>query len=360
MKKQVARILVVDDEPHVCDLLMRWLTADGHSCAPAFNGETALRLLQSHEFHLVISDIMMPGISGMDLLRTIKMRFPKIAVLMVTAVDDRKTGILALELGAYGYIIKPFDRNEILINVASALERRETSLLARQYELNLAEHAHRHDLEMRHREEIILRMISASGRGHGETGGHLRRVGSYASALAKTVASGWTLRALEDIEVAAALHDAGKVGISHRILHKTGKLTPEEFDVMKTHTLIGQRILGDSDAPLLRMARDIAFSHHERWDGSGYPQGLAGKAIPETARIVAVVEVYDALINKRLYRPAFTEDEALSMMIQQSGKQFDPRTLDAFISILPEIRDIRDEIERAELGSQNPPAILNR
>jgi putative two-component system response regulator len=360
MKKRAAKILIVDDEPYVCDLLARWLTADGYHCASAFDGQTALRLLETHEFHLVVSDIMMPGLSGLDLLKIIRKRFPKVAVLMVTAVDDRKTGILTLELGAYGYIIKPFERNEILINVASALERREMALLSQQYELNLSEHAHRHDLEIRRRDEIVLRMISAQGRRHGETGGHIRRVGRYASALAKAVASGWTLRALEDIGVAAAMHDAGKIGIPHRILHKPGKLTTEEFDIMKTHTQIGKRILGDSDSPLLRMAGDIAFSHHERWDGTGYPQGLAGEAIPESARIVAVVEVYDALINKRLYRPAFPEKEALSMMTQQSGKQFDPRIFDAFVGILPEIRRIRDEIKDAELGTRNLAGVLGR
>lgn len=360
MKTRAARILIVDDEPYVCDLLARWLTADGYNCASAFDGQTALRLLETHEFHLVVSDIMMPGLSGLDLLKIIKKRFPKVAVLMVTAVDDRKTGILTLELGAYGYIIKPFERNEILINVASALERREMALLSQQYELNLSEHAHRHDLEIRHRDEIVLRMISASGRPHGETGGHIRRVGRYASALAKAVASGWTLRALEEIGVAAAMHDAGKIGISHRILHKPGKLTSEEFDIMKTHTQIGKRILGDYDSPLLRMAGDIAFSHHERWDGTGYPQGLAGEAIPESARIVAVVEVYDALINKRLYRPAFPEKEALSMMTEQSGKHFDPRIFDAFMGILSEIRRISDEIRDTGLEGRNLPGGLGR
>jgi len=358
MKRGAARILIVDDEPYVCDLLVRWLTAEGYNCDSAFNGGMALELMKSHEYHLVISDIIMPGLSGIDLLKIIKKRFQKAAVLMVTALDDRKTGILTLELGAYGYIIKPFERNEILINVASALERREMALLSQQYELNLSEHALRHDLEIRHRNEIVLRMISAAGRRHGETGGHIRRVGRYASALAKAVASGWTLRALEDIGMAAAMHDAGKTGIPHRILHKAGKLTTEEFEIMKTHTEIGRRILGDSDSPLLRMARDIAFSHHERWNGTGYPQGLAGEAIPESARIAAVVEVYDALINKRLYRAAFPEKEALFKMTEQSGKQFDPRILDAFLGILPEIRRIRDETKDAALGVRNPQTNL--
>jgi putative two-component system response regulator len=358
MKKRPARILIVDDEPFVCELLARWLLADGHDCAPAFSGEMALRLLETREFDLVISDIMMPGLSGIDLLKVIKKRFPKVAVLMVTAVDDRKTGILTLELGAYAYIIKPFERNEILINVASALERREMALLSRQYEHNLSEHARRHDSEIRHRDEIVLRMISASGRRHGETGGHLQRVGRYASALAKAVASGWTLRALEDISMAAAMHDIGKIGLPFRILHKAGKLTAEEFNIMKTHTQIGRRILGNSESPVLRMAGDVAFSHHERWDGTGYPQGLVGEAIPESARIVAVVEVYDALVNERLYRPAYSEDEALSMMTQQSGKHFDPKILDAFLGILPEVRRIRDKVNSAELGARNTPAIL--
>jgi len=358
MKRRSAKILVVDDEPYVCDILARWLVADGHDCASAFSGQMALRMLETHEFHLVISDIMMPGLSGIDLLKVIKKRFPKVAVLMVTAIDDRRTGILTMELGASAYIIKPFERNEILINVATALERREMSLLSQQYELNLSNHVQRHGSEIRQRDEILLRMISFSGRSHGETGGHLRRVGRCAVALAKAVGSGWTLRALEDIRIAAAMHDAGKIGIPQRILQKPGSLTTEEFDLMKTHTEIGRRIIGDSDSPLLCMARDVIFSHHERWDGTGYPKGLAGEAIPESARIVAVVEVYDALLNKRPHRPAYSEDEALSMMTQQSGGHFEPRIFDAFLGILPEIRRIRDETKDAQLATRKPPAAL--
>jgi len=337
------KILIVDDEPHVAELLARWLGAEGYQCSVAFSGEAALELLENFEFQLVVSDIMMRGMSGIDLLRVVKKRFPGVAVLMVTAVDNRGTGILALELGAYGYVIKPFERNEILIHAADALARRETALLGQEYDRNLAEHLKRHEVEIRHREEIILRMISASGRNHGETGAHLRRVAGYSSALAKAAASGWTLQALEDIGVAAAMHDIGKVGIPSSILCKAEWLNPDERAIAEKHAELGARLLGESDTTLLRMAKEIALSHHERWDGAGYPHGLAGAAIPESARIVAIADVYDALLHPRAWRPAFSEEEAISMMVQEKGKHFDPRLLEVFIRTLPEIRRIREE-----------------
>ncbi len=340
--RRVAKILIVDDEPHVAELLSRWLRAEGYDCVTASRAETALPLLEAVEFHLVVSDIMMPGMSGVELLGIIRKKFPGVAVLMVTAVDDRSTGILTLELGAYGYIIKPFEKNEILIHVADALARRETALLGQAYDRNLAEHLQRHGDEIRQREEIVLRMISASGRRHGETGAHLRRVAGYCAALAKAVASGWTLQALEDIGVAAAMHDVGKIGIPESLWRKAERLNPEERKIAEKHAEIGARLLGESDTTLLRMARDIARSHHERWDGSGYPDGLVGEAIPECARLVAIADVYDALIHRRVWRTAFSEEEAISIMVQEKGKHFDPRILDVFLRILPEIRRIRE------------------
>ena len=342
-RKPADRILIVDDEPHVAELLSRWLRAQRYDCAVAFSAEAALALLETVEFHLVFCDIMMPGMSGLDLLRIVRKKFPKVAVLMVTAVDDRSTAILTLELGAYGYIIKPFQMNEILIHAADALARRETALLGQQYDRNLEEHLKRHEAEIRHREEIVLRMITASGRSHGETGAHLRRVAGYSSVMARAAASAWTLQALEDISLAAAMHDLGKIAITQSIWNKTERLSPQEFSVAQQHAELGARLLGDSDATLLRMARKIALSHHERWDGEGYPHGIAGEAIPESARIVAIADVYDALLHRRLWRPAFSEEEAISIMVQEKGKHFDPRLLEVFLRTLPEIRIIRQE-----------------
>ena len=343
METEKARILIVDDEPNIGDLLSRWLTAEGYECAVAENGETAVTLLENNHFDLVVSDIMMPGMSGMDLLTVAKTLFADIAVVMVTAVDDRKTAIMALDLGAYGYVIKPFDRNEILINVANALERRRLFLLSREYENELETKVKQRTKEVREREEeIVLRLISAAGYRDHETGTHIRRIGLYSALMAADL--GWDAQAVDLVRLAASMHDLGKIGISDNILLKPGALTSEEFDVMKNHTLIGARILGGSDIALLQLAKEIALSHHERWDGSGYPQGLVTDSIPQSARIVSVADVYDALVHDRVYRPALPEDEALAIMDQQKGKYFDPRVFDSFMRMLPELRGIREEV----------------
>ena len=185
--------------------------------------------------------------------------------------------------------------------------------------------------------------MSASEYRDEETGAHIRRMGQYAVTLAE--AAGWKGQAAADIRLAAPMHDIGKIGVPDTILLKPGKLTPEEFDRMKKHTMIGAQILGVADIPLIRTAKEIAVSHHEKWDGSGYPEGLAGEAIPECARMVAVCDVYDALVTHRVYRPAFPEEEALAMMTKEKGKHFDPKLFDGFMDMLPEFRRIREEID---------------
>lgn len=347
IERQTVSILIVDDEPDIGRILSAWLMKAGYDCATATTGEQALELLQSRKFQLVVSDIMMPGMSGIDLLTCVKESFQDVAVVLVTAVDDRKTAIMTLELGAYGYVIKPFDRNEILINVANALERRRLTLLSRKYEESLESEVRAKTREIREREEeIVLRLISASGFRDDETGAHIKRIGLYAAVVATDL--GWKQESVADIRLAAAMHDVGKIGISDSILLKPGKLTPEEFEVMKTHATIGARLLGSSNIPLLRLAKEIALSHHEKWDGSGYPNGLAGEAIAQSGRIVAIADVYDALVMKRVYRPAIPEPEALAMMTSNRGTHFDPGIFDRFMALLPEIRRIRQEVQDEE------------
>lgn len=342
--RQKARILLVDDEPYVSELLSRWLSLEGYSCDVASSAEAALELLHSQPYHLLVSDIMMPGMSGIDLLKIVRTSFPDLAVIMVTAVDDRKTAVRMLELGAYGYVIKPFDRNEILISVANALERRRVTLLMREYEYSLEQKVLERTAQVRQREEqIVFRLVSASQYRDSETGAHIRRIGLYSSVIARELA--WNSEAVNDVRLAAPMHDVGKIGIPDRILQKPGKLTPEEFEIMKQHTEIGGRILDHPDIPLLHMAKEIALSHHEKWDGSGYPYGLAGRAIPQSARIVAIADVYDALCHNRVYKPAWPEAKAVSTLIAESGKHFDPEIVEAFLRVLPEIRWIREEVK---------------
>ena len=191
-------------------------------------------------------------------------------------------------------------------------------------------------------EEIIFRLLSTAAYRDNETGDHIRRIGLYSSAVARNL--GWKDQAADDIRLAAAMHDIGKVGIPDNILKKPGILTPEEFAIMKTHTEIGSRILGDSSVEMVQMAAKIALAHHEKWDGSGYPKGLSGDVIPESSRIVAVADVYDALVNDRVYRPAMSEPATIAIMNDGKGRHFDPRILEAFFDLLPEIWRIRDQV----------------
>ena len=338
-----ARILIVDDEPHVRKVISRSLTKLGYECAMADSGEEALDVLSEREFDLLISDIMMPGMSGLDLLQVVRQQFPDMAVIMVTAVDERATAIRSLELGAYGYMIKPFDNNELVISVVNALERRRLTLVSQAYGRRLEEEVRARTEDIRRREEeIALRLVSASEYRDEETGAHIRRIGLYVAVLAE--AMGWPQEEVESIRVAGPMHDIGKIGVPDHILLKPGKLTREEFETMKTHTDIGAGILTGSDVPLLHMAMDIAQSHHEKWDGSGYPGRLVGQQIPKAARLVAAADVYDALVHDRVYRPAMPEDQALGIMQENCGTQFDPDVFECFLRMLPKFRRIRGSV----------------
>jgi len=340
---QTASILIVDDEPFMRDLISRWLCPEGYDCSTAASAEDAWDLLQRDSFSLVISDIKLPAKSGIDLLETIKNELQDVAVLMITGVDDRRTAIRALELGAYGYVVKPLEQNEVIINVLNALGRRRLSLEAKEQERMLQEKVRRQTEEIRvSREEIALRLIAAQEYRHDETGAHIRRIGLYAETVGKAMS--YPEEHTEMLRLTAPMHDVGKIGIPDSILLKPGKLTPQEWDIMKRHTAIGAQILGGKSVPHLSLARDIALSHHEKWDGSGYSQGLSGRDIPEAARIVAIVDVYDALVHDRVYRPAFPEDRALDIMEKDRGAHFDPDLFAVFVQVLPRLRQIRSRI----------------
>lgn len=337
------RVLIADDEPYVQRILSRILEPEGYQCDTVGSTNEALEKLARRDYSLLISDIMMPGRSGIELLSEVREEYPDLAVIMVTAVDDRDTAVRTLELGAYGYVIKPFDQNEVVINVANALERRRLVMLSKRYAHELEEEVRERTADIRRREqEIALRLVTASEYRDEETGAHIRRIGRYAEIVAREF--GWDIDAAEEIGLAAPMHDVGKIGVPDNILLKPGTLTDEEFEIIKTHTRIGAEILGGSDIPLLQLAEEIALTHHERWDGSGYPRGLAGEEIPESGRIVAVIDVYDSLVHDRVYRDALPEDDALEIISDGRDAHFDSRVHDAFLEVLPELRAIRQEV----------------
>jgi PAS domain S-box-containing protein len=214
---------------------------------------------------------------------------------------------------------------------------------------------HIRSIQLAH-EEMILRLLAVSALRDFETGAHIRRTGLFSEVLA--TAAGWDRSRANQLRMAAAMHDVGKIGIPDAILRKPGRLTDEEFEIMKSHCLLGANMLGNSQSSVMQLAQQIAMSHHEHWDGRGYPHGLAGVAIPECARIVAIVDVYDALSHDRVYRPAYSEPEVVSMMLERSSTHFDPHLLECFFSVLPKIRRILQANPDGDLGDAAPSLAL--
>jgi putative two-component system response regulator len=343
VENEPARILIVDDEEEICDILCRWLESAGYRCEAASHGDAALKMLEQQKFDLMVTDIMMPGMSGVDLVTITKTLFSDMAVIIVTAVDDPPTATTTLELGAYGYVVKPFQREEILTMTANALHCRRVSTLSQRRGRDLIFKAcDEPEDALQTEEEIIVRLVSATALRSGETQGHLRRMGLYSFELAKSL--GWSSERAKQIRLAAPMHDIGIAALPDGVLRKPGRYNEEEFEVIKTHPEIGARLLGGSRLPMMQMASDIAYAHHERWDGSGYPRGLSGEDIAESARIVAVADVYDSLVHPQPYRPALEEEDAVSIMMAAGRAHFGPRVFDCFMDRLNVMNGIRVQV----------------
>jgi putative two-component system response regulator len=345
-KETSNRILIVDNSPGARELLGRWLTDEGYAWDTASSAQEALYEVRRKEYSLVLIECALPGVSGIDLLIGVRRDQPDLAVIMMSGCMDRQTALLALEMGAHACLFKPLKRDEVLIGIAASLERRRAEKEKRAYQLWLEEEvkAHRKDLRSRE-EEVALRLVWAAEYRDDATGGHIRRIGAYAAILAEGL--GWRSREIEDLRLAATMHDIGKIGIPDSILLKPGRLIASEFEMLKRHTEIGARILADSQLPVLRLAREIALCHHERWDGEGYPRGLRGAAIPLEARIVTVADSYDALVCERVYSPAVAESEAVRIMTRERARQFDPKVFDVFLQVLPALRSARLKADNA-------------
>jgi cyclic di-GMP phosphodiesterase len=336
------RILCVDDDPTVRALIGRVLGDAGHDCTLAADVAEARRLLHLHEYELVVCDIGLPDESGLELLAELAHR-PSIATVMVTGQDDPETADLALELGAYGYVTKPFAPNELLISIASAARRKRrddarSAQLERAYASLAASEA-----ELRRAyAETVTRLGRAMEYHDLETGEHVERVAASAGAIA--VAIGLDAEFTERLRLAAPLHDIGKIAIPEAILRKPGPLSPAERREMERHTDVGHALLAGSGNELLDLAATVAWTHHEAWDGSGYPRGLAGEEIPLAGRIVAVADVFDALTSDRPYRRAWSTEDAVAFFLMQRGCMFDPELVDALLQVREDGGDARASI----------------
>jgi putative two-component system response regulator len=342
MPNKPPRILLVDDDESLCQLLARWLTREGYDCHPVFSGEAALAALRETTFDLMITDLNMPGMSGIELLGQARGKCRDMISIVVSAVDDRNIAISALELDAFAYIIKPINKSETLINVANALRHQRLELENRLYteEMNQLVIERTRELKEKEeevrlsRDETICCLARAAEFRDNETAQHTVRMANYCQLLAEK--AGLEPELCRLIGDASPLHDVGKIGIPDEILLKPGKLTTEEFTIIKTHSEIGRRILGDSSSRLLKIAATIAHTHHEKVDGSGYPRGLVGDKIPIEGRIAAICDVFDALTFDRVYKKAFSIEKASAIMREGRGTHFDANLLDLFFTSLNE------------------------
>ncbi|WP_058866271.1 HD domain-containing phosphohydrolase [Chloracidobacterium thermophilum] len=339
-----ARILVVDDLELNIKLLENLLAEAGYRRVfSTTDSRQVVGLYRELSPDLVILDLHMPyrnGFQVMEDLREIE-HDSYIPVLVLTGLPDHATRLRALESGARDFLSKPFEHVEALTRIRNMIEVRLLHNEVREQNRVLEEKVRQRTQQLRETQlEIVRRLGRAAEYRDNVTGMHVIRMSHYCAELARAI--GWNDEACEMLLHASPMHDIGKIGIPDRILLKEGKLTPEEWEVMKSHATIGAELLGGSTSPLMQMAMEIALSHHEKWDGSGYPNGLKGEEIPIVGRIVALCDVFDALTTERPYKQAWSVEAVIAEIDRQSGRHFDPNLVEAFKSILPRILQIRE------------------
>jgi putative two-component system response regulator len=341
-------VLVVDDEHAARAVAGRILQShyDVHFGGDAT--EARAKLMGGH-IDLMLCDIHLPGESGMELVQSVLSREEDdLGVVMVTGEDSPRLADWAFELGAYGYLVKPYRRGDLLITVSNALRRRQLEQQSRAYQRELEQDVIVKSLETEHVRGLLRRSEESLERSRVETvhklslavemrdqvtGHHLSRMGAYCEEIARRMHL--SEEVCDVVSLAAQMHDIGKVAIPDRILLKRGPLTEKERSQVETHAEIGKQILQGSESPILKLAEAIAWTHHEKVDGSGYPRGLAGEEIPMPGRIAAVADVYDALTRERPYRQAMPLAEATALMADGRGSHFDPEVLDVFMHAVP-------------------------
>jgi putative two-component system response regulator len=351
----VPQLLIVDDE----EPLRRWeervVRENGYTCEGAGDANVARERLRNDSYRLALLDVNMPGDSGIELLSEIRREHPDVAVLMVTGEDSNELAMSAIELGAYGYLVKPIGSGELIINVANALHRRSCEAhnqhvlqrlqsAVRQRSEELAQALQSLELSeskvWASQAETIFRLARMVEFRDEETGRHVHRMSSYCEILARQI--GYSAQDAERLRLASQLHDVGKVAVPDGVLLKPGKLTPEEFEIVRRHTDAGYKMLLGSSSDIVQLGGLIAYTHHERWDGTGYPRRLAGETIPQEGRIAALADVFDALTSDRVYRAALPIKSATKMMQDERGQHFDPELLDAFFLAQPDIEAVRE------------------
>lgn len=329
----MANILVVDDEESVRHLLSRMLLRGGYECTLAADAAEARKFIKDRNFELILCDVAMPGESGIDFIRYVAAEYPDTATIMVTAVDDPEIAETALEAGIYGYMIKPFNANEVIINVRNSLRRRELEIADQTYRKNLEQKVEERTAELQETlKGTIFALTMTVEYRDPYTSGHQQRVSDLASAIAKEM--DFPEDKIMGIRMAGVLHDIGKIAIPVEILSKPGRLSKTEFELIKNHPQVGYDILNSIKFPW--PISQIILQHHERMDGSGYPNGLLGKEILIEAKILGAADVVEAMASHRPYRPALGIDKALEEISNNKGKFYDTETSNACLRVFKE------------------------
>lgn len=330
MVEKLDSILIVDDEKAVRQLLYRKLTSRGYQCQEAGTGDEALNKIKSKPVALVILDIKMPGMTGIELLNEIKADHPNVAVIMATASAEIDTAIHCMKQGAYDYIVKPFNLDEVVLSIERALEKRRLELENRDYQEHLEQNVEKQAKKIRDSFlNALTALVYALEAKDKYTSGHSQRVAEISVSIAREM--GLSRQDIAGIRLAGLIHDIGKIGVRASVLNKPDRLNDDEYQHIKTHPEIGEHILTPvvEDEQILKAVRH----HHERYDGTGYPDGLSGEQIPLGAKILAVADAYDAITSERPYRVAMDAQNAYHEIERYRGSQFDPEVADTFLKI---------------------------
>jgi putative two-component system response regulator len=358
-------ILIVDDYPQNVKLLEAYLLPCGYKLVKAASGEEALTKLEGNKIDLVLLDVMMPDIDGFEVTRRIRQddKNHLLPIILVTSLRETEDRVRGIEAGCDDFISKPVDKLELLARVRSLLKIKAYNDLRSNYQKELESEVNKRTQELRQASDklrtasldTIYRLSMASEYKDQDTGTHIKRMSHYCAAIARRM--GLDENTITAILYAAPMHDLGKIGIPDKILAKPGKFDPVEQDIMKLHTIIGAKILSRSDEEFIKLGGIIALSHHEKWDGSGYPNGLKGTAIPIAGRIAAIADVFDALTSKRPYKEPFSIEKSLVIIKNWRGSYFDPEVVDTFIAIQDEILNIKEEFPEEDHDAFDIPEL---
>jgi putative two-component system response regulator len=339
-----ARLLVVDDEEMNIRIVTASLKKAGcFNVSSLTNPNDVIEWCRNNVVDLILLDLNMPQLHGLELMAQMQRELPEAPqVVVLTAITSVEDKLQALELGALDYLTKPFDVNELLLRVRNGLRLVALSAQLKSERDNLHQEVKLQTQELENTQnEVLYRLGRAAEYRDNETGAHVVRMSKSCGALA--LAATGDKAFASQVQQASQMHDVGKIGIPDGVLLKQGKLNDREWDIMRSHARIGYEILSDTDTPLMHMAAQIALTHHERWDGKGYPNGLRGNDIPLESRIVALCDVYDALRSERPYKQPWSKEDTSKLIGEEAGSHFDPELTEAFLKIVDQVEEIREQ-----------------